>query len=54
MKLMKRAFGKFHKFYMKMTVTVRFFLSNDPLKWEFYRLQNGQNQQEKVCGSFCQ
>ena len=31
---MKRALGEFHKFHMKKTTRVRFFLSYDPLKWD--------------------
>ena len=35
MKFMKRAFGEFRKFHIKMTTNVRFCISYEPLKWDF-------------------
>ena len=35
MKIVKRAFGEFHKFDIKMTTSVRFCLLYDPLKCDF-------------------
>ena len=35
MNFMIQAFGEFHKVHIKMTMSVVFCLSYDPLKWDF-------------------